>query len=284
MADKSKILIVEDDADTSDMLREYFNLRGYEVLTAAWGGDALELCRRLPPDVIVLDIRLPDINGYDIYQELRSNLQTSRTPIIFLTQQNRREDVITGLKLGAVDYITKPFDLEELGLRVRNVLQQTSYQSLVSPITDLPADRLLEEQLKPLLKRAKWAVLYMGINDLTLFSEAYGFKTVDDALQAIALVLDTVVKELGTISDFAGHLGEGNFIVITAPDRVQRIKEEVLARLGRESNDSYHFGDKRLAFVKPNGTNGVDRRTPLISISVGVVTNERAVLTEAQNQ
>jgi DNA-binding response OmpR family regulator len=284
MVDKSKILIVEDDADTSDMLREYFNSRGYEVLTAAWGGDALELCRRIPPDVIILDIRLPDINGYDIYQELRSNLQTNRTPIIFLTQQNGREDVITGLKLGAVDYITKPFDLEELGLRVRNVLQQTSYQSLVSPITDLPADRLLEEQLKPLLKRAKWAVLYIGINDLTLFSEAYGFKTVDDALQAIALVLDTVVKELGTISDFAGHLGEGNFIVITAPDRVQSIKEEVLARLGRESSDSYRFEDERLAFVKPNDTNGVDRQTPLISISVGVVTNERAVLTEAQNQ
>jgi DNA-binding response OmpR family regulator len=284
MVDKSKILIVEDDADTSDMLREYFNSRGYEVLTAAWGGDALELCRRIPPDMIILDIRLPDINGYNIYQELRSNLQTSRTPIIFLTQQNGREDVITGLKLGAVDYITKPFDLEELGLRVRNVLQQTSYQSLVSPITDLPTDRLLEEQLKPLLKRAKWAVLYIGINDLTLFSEVYGFKTVDDALRAIALVLDTVVKELGTISDFAGHLGEGNFIVITAPDRVQRIKEEVLAHLGRESNDSYRFGDKRPAFVKVNDTNGVDWRTPLISISVGVVTNERAVLTEAQNQ
>ena len=103
MADKSKILIVEDDSDTSDMLCEYFDSRGYEVLTAAWGGDALELCRRIPPDVIILDIRLPDINGYDIYQELRSNLHTSRTPIIFLTQQNGRDDVITGPKLGAVD-------------------------------------------------------------------------------------------------------------------------------------------------------------------------------------
>ena len=282
MAGKSRILIVEDDADTSEMLREYFNLRGYEVLTAAWGSDALELCRRIPPDVIILDIRLPDINGYDIYQELRSNLQTSRTPIIFLTQQNGREDVITGLKLGAADYITKPFDIEELGLRVHNALQKTSYQSLVSPITDLPADRLLEEQLEPLLEREKWAVLYIGINDLTLFSEAYGFGTVDDTLRAVALVLDTVVKELGAVSDFAGHLGEGNFIVITAPDRVQRIKEEIVACLGRESSDSYCFGDnKRLDFVKPNDAKEVNRRTPLISISVGVVTNERAVLTEA---
>jgi len=279
MAAKSKILIVEDDTDTSDMLREYFRSWGYEVLTTAWGGDALELCRRIPPDVIILDIRLPDINGYDIYQELRSNLQTSRTPIIFLTQRNGREDVITGLKLGAVDYITKPFDIEELGLRVRNALQQANYQSS-SPTTGLPAGDLLGEQLKPLLGKERWAVLYIGINDLTLFSEAYGFTTVDDALRAVALVLDTVVKELGTISDFAGHLGAGNFIVITAPARVQRIKEEFVARLGREGNDSYCFGDKRLDFVKPNDSKG-DQRTPLISISVGVVTNEKAVLTKA---
>jgi len=280
MANKSKILIIEDDADTSDMLREYFNLRGYEVLTAAWGGDALELCRRIPPDAIILDIRLPDINGYDIYQELRSNLQTSRTPVIFLTHQNAREDIITGLKLGAADYVTKPFDIEELGLRVRNALQQTSYRSLVSSITDLPAGGLLEQQLQPLLEKERWAVLYIGINDLTLFSETYGFTTVGDALRAIALVLDTVLKELGTISDFAGHLGEGNFIVITTPDRVQRIKEGIVARLGRESNDSYRFGYKRVDFVKPDETKGVNQQTPLISISVGVVTNEKAVLTE----
>jgi DNA-binding response OmpR family regulator len=276
MVDKSKILIVEDDADTSDMLREYFNSQGYEVLTTAWGRDALELCRRIPPDVIILDIRLPDINGYDIYQKLRNNLQTSSTPIIFLTQQNDREDVITGLKLGAVDYITKPFDIEELGLRVRNVLQQISYQSLVSPITDLPADSLLE--------REKWAVLYIGINDLTLFSKAYGFKTVDDALRTVALVLDTVVKELGTISDFAGHLREGHFIVITTPDRVQRIKEEIMVRLERESNDSQRFGDKKLDFVRPDNTKVVKRQTPLISISVGVVTNEKAILTKEAHQ
>jgi DNA-binding response OmpR family regulator len=276
MADKSKILIVEDDADTSDMLREYFNSQGYKVLTAAWGRDALELCRRIPPDVIILDIRLPDINGYDIYHKLRSNLQTSSTPIIFLTQQNDRKDVITGLKLGAVDYITKPFDIEELGLRVRNVLQQTSYQSLVSPITDLPTDSLLE--------REKWAVLYIGINDLSLFSETYGFKNIDEALRTVALVLNTVVKELGTNSDFAGHLREGNFIVITNPDRVQRIKEEIVVRLERESNDSYRFGDKKLDFVKPDNTKGVKRQTPLISISVGVVTNEKAILIKEARQ
>ena len=214
-----------------------------------------------------------------IYQELRNNLQTNRTPIIFLTQQNGREDVITGLKLGAMDYITKPFDIEELGLRVRNVLQQTGYQSLISPITGLPAGGLLEEQLKPLLEIERWAVLYIGIHDLTLFSEAHGFKTVDDTLRAIALVLDTVMKELGTVNDFAGHLGEGNFIVITAPERVQRIKKEIAARLGRGSNDFYRFGDKRVDFVKPDDK-GVRRQTPLISISVGVVTNEKAVLTE----
>jgi hypothetical protein len=99
----------------------------------------------------------------------------------------------------------------------------------------------------------------------------------------MVLVLGTVIKEWGTASDFAGHLGEGNFIVITTPDKVQRIKEEIIARLERESDDSYRFEDKELDFVKPKDTK-VNGRTPLISISVGVITNERAVLTEVRNR
>ncbi|HID62834.1 MAG TPA: response regulator transcription factor, partial [Anaerolineae bacterium] len=117
---KNKILIVEDDLDTSDMLRVYFEAQGYEVLTAAWGGDALEICQKTLPDLIIQDIRLPDIDGYEICRRLRDNLRTSQIPFIFLTEKRERDDKIAGLKLGAVDYITKPFDVQELRLRVRN--------------------------------------------------------------------------------------------------------------------------------------------------------------------
>jgi DNA-binding response OmpR family regulator len=112
---EGRMLIVEDDFDISNMLRIYFQSHGYEVAVAQRGEDALAMCRKQLPHIIVLDIMLPDMDGYDVCRELRSNLRTSHVPIIFLTQKDERSDKIHGLELGADDYITKPFDLEELG-------------------------------------------------------------------------------------------------------------------------------------------------------------------------
>jgi len=124
--DRIKLLIVEDDPDTADMLRAFFEHEGYEVSSVAWGRNALEMCRTLTPDLIILDIRLPDIDGYEVCRELRSDFRTSHIPIIFLTEKHQLDDRIAGLELGAVDYITKPFDIRELRLRVRNALRRVS--------------------------------------------------------------------------------------------------------------------------------------------------------------
>ncbi|MFB0546984.1 MAG: response regulator transcription factor, partial [Anaerolineae bacterium] len=150
---KGRILVVEDDLDISNMLRIYFDSQGYEVLVAARGGEALDLCRRKLPEAVVLDINLPDIDGYEVCKQLRNNLRTSHIPIIFLTQKDERSDRITGLELGADDYITKPFDIEELKLRVQNALRRVRHESLTNPTTGLPSGKLIEEQLKLLMRR-----------------------------------------------------------------------------------------------------------------------------------
>ena len=121
---KGRILVVEDDFDISNMLRIYFQSQDFEVTVAPRGGEALELCRRQLPHVIVLDIMLPEMDGYEVCRRLRSNLRTSHVPIIFLTQRDERSDKIAGLELGADDYITKPFDIEELRLRVQSSIRR----------------------------------------------------------------------------------------------------------------------------------------------------------------
>ena len=120
---KAKILVVEDDVDISNMLRIYFSGQGYDVHVAPRGGDALDFTRKQLPHLIVLDIMLPDMDGYAVCKKLRTTTRTSHIPIIFLTQKDDRSDKIHGLELGADDYITKPFDVEELRLRVRNTIQ-----------------------------------------------------------------------------------------------------------------------------------------------------------------
>jgi len=118
-----RILVVEDELETEEMLRTYFEFCGYEVLSTAWGKDVLEICRESHPDLIILDIQLPDIDGYEVYQELGRTEQTSRIPVIFLTKVVDDDLKATSRETRSLDYMTKPFDLEELERRVRNALR-----------------------------------------------------------------------------------------------------------------------------------------------------------------
>ena len=122
-----KLLIVEDDTDIAEMLSLFFEEEGYQVSSTAWGQDALKLCQELLPDVILLDIRLPDIDGFEICRRLHDSFQTSHIPVICLTDKKEQPDKIKGLEAGAVDYVTKPFNLHELKLRVRNALRRTAH-------------------------------------------------------------------------------------------------------------------------------------------------------------
>ncbi len=243
MTKQDSILIVEDDPDTADMLRAYFEAQGYEILTAAWGNDAIQICQTQVPDLIIQDIRLPDIDGYQVVSELRKNLRTSKVPIIFLTEKKARSDKINGLKLGAVDYITKPFDMQELRLRVRNALRRASYSSLVNPITGLPGMELTEEKIQKLLGTNNWAVLYISISDLGPFNEAYGFVAGDDVLRAVGLIVSNVINEFGSPEDFVGHVNKADFVLITQEDKAQDLHAKLVTRLDRAFNYFYPIKD-----------------------------------------
>src|SRR5512139_1117043 len=149
---KARLLIVEDDFDISNMLRIYFTAQGYDVDTALRGSDALEKTRSVMPHLIVLDIMLPDINGYEVCRNLRMSTRTSHIPVIFLTQKDERSDRLKGLELGADNYITKPFDIEELKLYVQNSLKRSERESLTDPQSGLPAGRLIEDQLRRIIR------------------------------------------------------------------------------------------------------------------------------------
>ena len=135
---KARLLIVEDDIDIANMLKIYFTGQNFGVEVAHRGGDALDKTRHNLPNLIVLDIMLPDIDGFEVCRILRTNTRTSHVPIIFLTQKDERSDKLQGLELGADDYITKPFDIEELKLRVQRAITRAEQQSLTDLAQDCP--------------------------------------------------------------------------------------------------------------------------------------------------
>lgn len=268
---KARLLIVEDDFDISNMLSIYFTGQGYEVDIAARGSDALQKTRRNLPHLIVLDIMLPDIDGYEVCRTLRTNTRTSHIPVIFLTQKDERSDKLQGLELGADDYITKPFDIEELKLRVQNAIARAERESLTDPRSGLPSGRLIEEQLRRIIRAESWALMDIRIDHFNPFTEEYGFVAGDDVLRFTAMVLNEVVDELGTPDDFIGHAGGDNFIIITTEEDSTTIKERLKTRFTEEVLTHYNFMDREQGHIVVTNADGEEEKIPLMTMGVGVV-------------
>jgi len=211
------ILVVEDYPNTAEMLTSYFTSLGYEVSHAAWGHDALKIANESLPDIIVLDIHLPDIDGYEVCMRLRSQRRTEQIPIVFLTERRDRMDRLTGLELGAVDYITKPFDVQEMRYRIRNILHRNSTDMLLHPVTGLPTSTLIEEQIERVKNDASIALIGLELRGMEAFSNAYGFVTHDDVLRAVVLILRNTATEMIKQDSFIGQLDTYQFMIIV-PD------------------------------------------------------------------
>jgi len=269
---KGRILVVEDDPDISQMLRLYFDSQGYEVLAVIRGNDALDVCRKKQPNVVVLDIMLPDMDGYDVCRELRGNLRTSHIPIIFLTQKDERSDKIAGLELGADDYITKPFDIEELKLRIQGAMRRAEATSLTDPTTALPSAKLIEEQLKTLISRDDWAMLYIVINHIDAFTETQDIVARDDFLRFVAMNLNETVEVSGTANDFIGHTSGNDFMIVTTPDAVDTIKKEFSHRFDQGVLTFYDFVTRERGHVIYTDRDGNEQKSPLMNLCMGVLT------------
>jgi PleD family two-component response regulator len=269
---KARLLVVEDDVDISNMLRIYFNAQGYDVDTALRGSDALEKTRQVMPHLIVLDIMLPDIDGYEVCRNLRLSTRTSHIPVIFLTQRDERSDRLQGLELGADNYITKPFDIEELKLYVQNAIARSERESLTDPQTGLPAGRLIEDELRRMIRQRKgWAFMDVRINSFEPFKDVYGFIAANDVLRFTAMMIGEVIDELGSPNDFIGHAGGDNFIIITTEETAPVIRQRLKARFKEEVLSHYNFMDRQQGYILAPDDTGKIQPTPLMTIAVGMV-------------
>jgi diguanylate cyclase (GGDEF)-like protein len=267
----ARLLVVEDDIDIANMLKIYFTSLQYDVDVANRGRDALEKTKQVLPRLIVLDIMLPDIDGYEVCRALRTSTRTSHIPVIFLTQKDERSDKLQGLELGADDYITKPFDIEELKLRVQGAIRRSERESLTDPRSGLPAGRLIEEQLRRIIREKDWSLLDVRVNNFEAFKDVYGFVAGDDVVRFAAMLIGEVVDELGTTSDFIGHAGGDNFIIITTEEAAPNIRQKLKERFSNEVQSHYNFIDRQQGFIQAPKTEGGVEKVGFMYFSAGLV-------------
>jgi len=239
-----RLLVVEDEEITADLLRRYFEIVGYEVASALNGADAIRMARERKPDVIILDIMLPDMDGYEICKRLRSEERTEKIPILFLTQKDDRRDRLDGLGLGADDYITKPFDIEELRLRVHNIIARLGGTPLVDARTSLPSVDLIKERLPRLLEDPEIMYMDVQVEHLDAFGRQYGPVARNQVVRTAAKVIGDTLHELDPANSFIGHPRDDHFLVAFKRDHYGRMKEELPRRFEALIPNFYDYRDR----------------------------------------
>jgi len=162
-----------------------------------------------------------------------------------LTEKRGRGEKLQGLELGVVDYITKPFDIQELRLRVRNIIKRSHQPSAINPVTDIVEGETVEARLEELVQsKVATTVLKLSIEQIDAFRERYGFVAADDVLRAVALMINNAVKEFGSEQDFVGHLDGNSFVLINTAEIIESIRERIEKRIDQSRNYFYPLRDR----------------------------------------
>jgi diguanylate cyclase (GGDEF)-like protein len=276
-----RVLVVDDDRNLRKIIATNLELAGFFVETAADGREALEKIETVLPEVVLLDLMMPHMDGYEVARRIRShqNPTIANVPIIILTAKGETEDKLRGFEAGADDYITKPFGPQELLARVRAKIRRVEVDSSLSPLTRLPGNLAIESELRRRLDaHESFAVLYLDLDNFKAFNDVYGFTHGDEAIQLVARTTVEATRRRGTPSDFVGHIGGDDFIVVTQPDRAEPIAKDVIDEFDRNIRGLYSAKDLRSGYIETRDRRGALNRFPIMTLSIAIVSNDRGQL------
>ncbi len=270
-----KILVVDDEEHIRKILKFKLEKHGYAVITADNGEVALQMIRRESPDLVILDLMMPKMDGFEVCKRIRGNFQTAQIPIIMLTAKSDMADKIKGLGGGANDYLIKPYSNDELLLRVKNVLDWNRKQKDANPLTGFAGNRAIEKELSRRIENKEpFAFLYMDIDNFKAYNDYYGYQKGDEAILFLADIITESVNSLGGSTDFVGHIGGDDFVIITSPARAEFIVRHVIDEFDKGSLVLMSEGDIRRGYIEIKNRIGEIKRIPLMSLTIAIVVDE----------
>lgn len=276
-----RILIADDEPAVRQLLELVLRSQGYEVFVTQNGDQLVRAAQEWIPDLVIVDLMMPQMDGYEAIRQLRNDTRTAHVPMLILTARSTAEDVVTGFDTGADDYITKPFNIPELLARIRAHLRRAAQTPVHNPLTGLAGNVLLTEELKYRLRNgAPFALLYVDLDNFKAFNDTYGPARGDRLIKLVAEVLLEVVQQHGSSTDFIGHIGGDDFAVLTTPDRLDSICQGIIALFDKRVRDLYDPEDLARGYLRGVDRQGVPRNFPITTISIGVVTNRRRRFTD----
>ncbi len=271
-----RILIAEDELHLREVLHMQLERSGFEVIEACDGEEALVSAEQMRPDVILLDVMMPGMDGYEVLRRLRASYATRYIPIIMLTAKDTKEDMLTGFRGGANDYLTKPYQGEELLLRVNNQLRWSRQQREASPLTGLPGNLSINEEIECRLASGEpFALLQVDIDFFKAYNDHYGYRRGDEAIQTLSRILVEAARHHGE-GNFVGHIGGDDFVLLTSPESAEEIGQEIIDAFIRTVPSLYDPEDRERGYVEVLSRRHDVERFPLMSVTIAMVSTDRA--------
>src|SRR2546428_496911 len=267
------VLVVDDDPDVARFVEVNLRSAGYEVTVASNGEEGFDKAVELRPDLVLLDVMMPKLDGFEVAQRLRRDPRTSSSSIIMLTAKALSSDKVLGLSSGADDYIIKPFDPVELLARVKGTLRRAREMRALSPLTGLPGNIRVQEEIRRRVgEDIPFALLYADLDHFKAYNDHYGFVRGDRAIQALARLASEVTHDLVGPEGFVGHVGGDDFLLIVPPALAEEVASKLCERFDQQSPFLYDSDDMERGYVEVNDRQGNPRRFPLLTVSIGVAT------------
>jgi diguanylate cyclase (GGDEF)-like protein len=270
------ILVVDDDPDIARFVEVNLRSAGYDVAVAGDGEEAIDKAMDLRPDLVLLDVMMPRIDGFEVAQRLRKNPQTANTSIIMLTAKALSADKVTGLQSGADDYIIKPFDPIELLARVKGTLRRAKEMRNLSPLTGLPGNIRIQEEIERQVREGReFAVLYSDLDNFKAYNDQKGFVRGDRLIQATARLIQDAVVEFCGAEGFVGHVGGDDFVAVVQPEVAEEVAKRIAVRFDEARADYYEPEDLERGFVRVEDRKGVLQDIPLVAVSIGIASTSK---------
>lgn len=271
-----EILVVDDSPTMARLLEMGLTNAGLSVRIANDGRVGLQMALERCPDLVLADMMMPGLNGVELTQQLRDDPRTASCTIILVTAINDAAAKIEGFDAGADDYIVKPFDIAELLARVKGALRRAKVLRAQSPLTRLPGNVRIQEEIEVRVRRqTHFSLLYVDLDNFKAYNDKYGFLQGDRVIQMTARVLQDVAIELGGSEAFVGHVGGDDFVVIGELGQEQDLAEAVIARFDQAIPAVYDEIDRSQGYIETLNRRGELQRFPLVGVSIGIATTER---------
>lgn len=273
--DMSQILIVDDEPTIVELLEEHLRSEGYDTVHAYSGEEALQVFDEVVPDLVILDLMLPGMDGYEVCRLMQGDARLNHIPVIMLTARSAVPNKVMGYQRGADDYIVKPFDPDELSVRIRAQLHHL-YHDTVDELSGLPGSQAVEDKIKETMADASrpWAIMYADISNFTSYNESHSFLEGDEMIKIAGQALKGACRQFGNPDDFTGHMGGDKFVYITTQSAAPRIKEAAKRMFNEDTGEFYSPSDREQGYFVTINHQGLMAHVPLCTLEFDIVTSE----------